>query len=510
MISSSRRDFIRLCAALGGATILGCGDDDDGGGASSSGGGGSDKEVVIVGGGLAGLTAAYELDKLGYAVTVLEGQERSGGRVFTMTDGFAEGLWAEGGAIRIPDVHQYTLGYVAEFGLEVVEFPPDNPINVLGDLRFQWSPSDGPEGWPAELALTAVEKQYGLGEGTAAAYFGAFFEKLGDPSAAGWPSGDAATFDPRSVAEHLADVGASEDFIRLYRAEHGTEIDSANALLWLALSNADRLTGGKLSAIKGGNGQLPQSLADKLGDKIKLGSKVKRVAQDASGVQVTYDDAGGEKTLTAAHAIVAVSPVIARTLDLGALSQAKTDALAKAQMMAASRVFLQTKTRFWKDENVTGLRVVRSDRPLERVWDVSAVMPGDKGLLMVYQQDQNARDIAARSDALAWIQEQVLGVLPAFEGQYDDATFEKHWSEDPWTGGGWSSPATGDAATLPAFGLAEGRIHFAGEHTSIWGGWMNGAIESGKRVAAEISATEGTTAWLRQRLPSRAGRRARV
>lgn len=55
-------------------------------------------DIVVIGAGLAGLTAAYELDQAGYAVTVLEARSRPGGRVRTYRDLFADGLYAEMGA----------------------------------------------------------------------------------------------------------------------------------------------------------------------------------------------------------------------------------------------------------------------------------------------------------------------------------------------------------------------------------------------------------------------------
>ena len=87
------------------------------GGASASGGG---RRVVVLGAGLAGLGAAYNLMNDGYDVTILEAQDRPGGRVHTVRDGFEHGGYAEMGAVRIIDTHEYTLKYIKEFGLEQV------------------------------------------------------------------------------------------------------------------------------------------------------------------------------------------------------------------------------------------------------------------------------------------------------------------------------------------------------------------------------------------------------
>ena len=83
----------------------------------------SGQKVIIVGGGLAGLVTAYELSKLRYDVTVLEAQERPGGRVLTFRD-FGDGVYADAGAARIPSDHDLTLKYVHEFGLPLIPFYP--------------------------------------------------------------------------------------------------------------------------------------------------------------------------------------------------------------------------------------------------------------------------------------------------------------------------------------------------------------------------------------------------
>ena len=88
------------------------------------------QRILVLGGGLAGLCAAYELQKLGHAVTVLEAQARPGGRVRTLREPFAPGLFTEAGPETIPNVHDLTLGYAREFGLRLV------PVTVPGTRAF--------------------------------------------------------------------------------------------------------------------------------------------------------------------------------------------------------------------------------------------------------------------------------------------------------------------------------------------------------------------------------------
>ena len=83
---------------------------------------GAPTRMVVVGAGLARLTAAYELVQAGHDVTVLEAQTRAGGRVLTLRAPFGEGLYADAGATRIPDNHEWTLKYAQMFGLPLEPF----------------------------------------------------------------------------------------------------------------------------------------------------------------------------------------------------------------------------------------------------------------------------------------------------------------------------------------------------------------------------------------------------
>jgi monoamine oxidase len=80
--------------------------------------------------------------------------------------------------------------------------------------------------------------------------------------------------------------------------------------------------------------------------------------------------------------------------------------------------------------------------------------------------------------ALAELERAYGGLRAAFE-----VGASKSWSEDEWAGCAWAYADEGD---LPALQQPEGGIHFAGEHTSRWPSWMQGALESGRRVAREI------------------------
>jgi monoamine oxidase len=109
---------------------------------------------------MAGLVAGYELSKLGHDITILEARTRPGGRVHTLRDPFADGLYAEAGAARVRDNHNLTLKYIKAFDLPLEPFYPSD----LKAVRFD-------RGAREEVPITgftdAMTQNYGgeLGDG---------------------------------------------------------------------------------------------------------------------------------------------------------------------------------------------------------------------------------------------------------------------------------------------------------------------------------------------------------
>ena len=82
---------------------------------------------------------------------------------------------------------------------------------------------------------------------------------------------------------------------------------------------------------------------------------------------------------------------------------------------------------------------------------------------------------------------EVVRFLPGLAGNIV-ASYVKLWSEDRFAGGCFAYAEPGQLSwLLPAARCPDNRLHFAGEHTSPTVGWMDGALESGERAAAEIT-----------------------
>lgn len=93
--------------------------------------GGKPMRVIILGAGMAGLVAGSLLKEAGHHVTILEGNYRVGGRVFTMRKPFSKGNYMDVGAMRIPNSHKLVLAFIKQFKLPVNNFINSTPYDIL-------------------------------------------------------------------------------------------------------------------------------------------------------------------------------------------------------------------------------------------------------------------------------------------------------------------------------------------------------------------------------------------
>lgn len=446
------------------------------------------KRVLVLGAGLAGLSAAWELQQLGYEVTVLEGRDRVGGRVWTVRDGFQDGQYAEMGAVRIPDVHELTLEYCDKLGLQLDKIPDGDALYYIDGKSFRHV--DG-EPWMLD-GLDPDEVGQSLGD-LWGRYIAATFDDFGDPRAGTFPKpGIVEAYDGMVYTDFLRERGASEAFLKLYGADNGSEISTIGTLAWMGAEVADQ-NWSETYHIRGGNDQLPRRIAEEIGeDNILLGSKVTKIEHSPTGVTVTFERDGATESLSADYLVCAIPFTTLRDVTITPpFSDDKTRAINELFLMNAGRGYIQTSTRFWEADGIFGLKIAKTDTPVERIWNLSEVMPAGstKGMIVSYTQNHNADaycDIPPE-DREAFTLDHVEKFFPQIKAE-KVAFLHYCWAEDPWVKGAWTDILPNQWWIVAAARRPEGRVVFAGEHTSVWAGWMQGAIESGQRAADEIVA----------------------
>jgi len=441
------------------------------------------KRVAILGAGISGLAAGLELVKAGHDVTILEAQLRPGGRVYTLRAPFSDGLYAEAGAGRIPITHTLTLDYVKRFKLELDPFFPQSGADVfLWRGRRQVVPhGQGPDLTHLDVNLTAEERKVGFA-GLAKKYLQPLQEKVRPLPADAWPLPALAEMGEISLGDYLRQQGASPDAI-LYLSQ-GFESDSLLDFIHDSVSHAVPM----LWKIRGGNDRLPYAMAESLRENIRYGAVIARIAQTPTNVEITYNNLGSHHTVVADHAICTLPFTVLRGIEVHPQWSAnKAFAIENISLSPVTRAYAQTKSRFWEADGRNGFATV--DQAME-VWSPTYNQPGKRGIVMSYTYEDLAREYSAMSE-LAQVQrsldlfEQIHpGMRQNFEGA---ATWS--WLNHPFSKGAFMVTKPGQFRTVvPYLATPEGRIHFAGEHTSPWPGWIQGALHSGVRTAREIAA----------------------
>ncbi|MEJ2482258.1 MAG: NAD(P)/FAD-dependent oxidoreductase [Gemmatimonadota bacterium] len=455
------------------------------------------QRVIVLGAGLAGLAAAHELVRAGHEVTVIEAQNRSGGRVHTIREPFADELYAEAGAMFAGGPH---VGrYAEEFGIDFVSPGTGSGGSgafqyvVRGERFLMRRGGEAPEPqWP--LALSAVEREMGL-DGMWETYVMGVVPEIGNPFDTAWPPDELRKYDDMSFAEYLADRGASPAAISLMRLDvldmYGQGFESVSALAFLRDWAGRRYMepGGAGGVIPGGTDRFPEAMASKLDGRTRYGSEAIRLEQDADGVRIVCRRGGGEEVLTGDRLVCTVPFPVLRRLEISpALPADKQKAIEDLPYSTITRVYLQVERRFWEDRGLNGAGW--SDGGVPRV----LVHPMGRRTTGAVLEAHTGKATGARlaglpeEDRIAFAARELETFHPGLAEHVEGGT-SWAWLEDPWARGGYASFAPGQIfAFLPVIARPEGRIHFAGEHTSRLSTSMDGALESGVRAAEEIDA----------------------
>jgi monoamine oxidase len=431
--------------------------------------------VAIVGAGLSGLTAARELEKNGRNVCVLEARDRVGGRTFD---------------------HPIGDGHVVEGGGQWVGLGQNRVLALANELGVQTFPSHSNGKTVVLVSGLRLTRPADLEESGDVRRVKALLENLAKsvPTDAPWNAPRAAELDDETVAGWLAKNTRDEETKQLFEISISTELGDVSTISLLYYLFYVRAAG-SIRALEadaqetrfiGGPQSLSTKMANMLSEKVVLGSPVvKIVDNEKSGVKIESK----KLTVTAQRVVIAMMPADTRRIRFEpGLPPARVGLVKAWRGQSAVKVNVVYDRPFWRENGLSGLGL--SDRPPIGVTFDNSPPDGKPGVLLAFLTDEGVvKDPAARKNA-------VLAGLTALFGARAKSPLgyiETDWSSDGWTSG-CVSPVPRKLLTRfgPALRAPVGRIHWAGTETSeIWCGYMDGAVRSGERAAAEVLAEIG-------------------
>ncbi len=444
----------------------------------------SGEKVIVIGAGLGGLSCVYELKNAGFDVTVLEARFRPGGRVRTYRDPFADHLYAEMGAEYVDSSDEYARKYCEEFGLEILPAKQYDGIYVRGK---KYGMNEFKE---FKQQLPYVGTVGGKLFGQEFEYVQRYVEMISDPS--DLPD-EVLELDNMSTAQLLRKEGAPKDIIELYTYTNATEStctpDQMSALNMVfghfyAAAFSENTVEGR---IFGGNDQLPKHFAKEVASNLKYNCPVKKIVHSNSGVKITFEESGKLTSMSADRCVIAMPLTILRKTKISPyFSDEKMHIIRRQSYGEVMKIAMQFKHRIWDELGSVGQRVF-TDTDLRRVYHFSIDQPGPRGILLSFTSGESAAKLGNMSEKqrLRAARETATELWPETP-QLWESGISKYWNEDPWMQGSYTYVSPGQWDFIELMAKPEGRVHFAGEHTSEMHSSMNGAIESGVRASKEI------------------------
>jgi monoamine oxidase len=428
------------------------------------------RSVLIAGAGLAGLTAAYELKKLGASVKVIEARrDRIGGRVWTRRD-FQHGQHAEAGGDLIEGTHTELLRLAEELKCETVRV-------LRSGFSYYTSASgkieNGSKAWSRlGAAVQEYVRSYTLAEQR-------------------WSSGVARYLARRSVEDWLTTL-QDESLLPLAVSLRGFFLADPADLSLLALVDqfaSDDPASARMFRFKDGNDSLVHTLAKQIDNDIVLGTTVVAVNQGATRVQVRLRERDGAlEEMTADFVVLAIPATTLKAIAMDPpLPDLQRQAITQLSYGHATKVLVQFDRRFWRTP--ARARAFGTDLPIGATWEANEEQSGRPGILAFLAGGRASGQMQAILS-----REGAHGVVPHLSWLGAERTMviaaqAVTWENDPWAQGGYAVFKRGyDPELREWLGRPHGHTFFAGEHTSFGSqGYMNGAIESGLRVAREVA-----------------------
>lgn len=442
-------------------------------------------DVIVIGAGLSGLHAALLFEQQELDVTVLEGRDRVGGRVSSLD--MVPGS-PEAGANAIVGSYARLRDAARRFGAELIDHTASGKLNRPKTLALGGEIISSQE-WPNSARNPFPDGQK---ETMPWQYVSrAISENNPLKAADDW-------FDPRFASHDiplhvfLQSLGASDAIIELaYNTNiiFGTSAHDVSLLqlfgndFWMKLQREVE----RVSLVgKGGNQRIPEAMARNLKREVSFRKKVSGIRSNADSVEVYCTDGS---RYTARHVVCSIPVPVLRNVRFDpVLTGLQERAIKTVAYAPCTQVHIVSKRAFWEDDGLPAYMwtdgpagFVAPNRNDDSPEEITSLTAWGRGFLARYL------DRLGPEGAKAAVINAIEKLRPAAKGQLE-ALYVKSWELDEFAGGA-DFMVWGPGQITEFFGelwAPHGRIHFCGEHTAMLERGMEGAMESGERVALEV------------------------
>lgn len=457
----------------------------------------TDARVVIVGAGLAGLAAAYQLNRVGVPVQVYEARDRVGGRCWT-SRGWADGQTAEHGGEFIDSRHVHIRKLAKQLGLKL-----DDLWSGYDDGASypRWS---GGDLLPVSATKPVMARIYKKAAKTARRIGVLRADGTIDGSAISFPTAtpEAVALDALSMADWLerhvdgvlgTPVGAWLD--EVMSGWYGLNMSELSAVTWMDYSVIPVSGADERWHVRGGNDQVTTRAAEALPmGSLHVDTALTSLRRRSDDVY-ELDFEGVASPVLADIVILTLPFTTLRRVDTSraGFDAHMSDAIANLNLGYDVKLLLQYDRRPSTFHHWSG-GMEYADPDFD-TWESSLGQPGRSGLITVYAGGRTGASWKAdrpHQKAPATLRDDIVGridqVVPGTKARFNGRAWTDLWTIDPWTMGAYAAFGPGQYTKFwDGLSTPSGNVHWAGEATSTYSqGYLNGGVESGDRVAEEV------------------------
>ncbi|MDJ0697471.1 NAD(P)/FAD-dependent oxidoreductase [Mastigocoleus sp. MO_188.B34] len=457
------------------------------------------KKILILGAGIAGLVAAYELERLGHTVEIIEASDRIGGRIWTYRFGDGEdAAYGELGAMRIPSDHEYTLHYVREMGLSdklckfVTVFEEQNALMNMEGKIFRIK--DAPRVLQEQYQGIFKDEHYS--EQTR--FFAAWLQTIVNAIS---PESLRKSLE-RDLQSHLMDELEQLD-LTPYFSEDGETIDLQNFIkenpsfrakcsqdLDMFLSDILIETSHDLLQIAGGTEQIIDRLVASIKGNIKCNTEVTGLQICKSSVRVSLKENGEFYSRNCDYVLCTIPFSVLRELELVGFDRKKLESIHNTVYCPATKVAFNCAQRFWEKGGIRG-GASFSGEGVRQTYYPS--VKGNTTMLASYTIGDDADKIGAmlEQERYDYVKQVVGKIHPEIQQEgmvVDEASIA--WGNYKWSAGGctirWDGDESKHTINYLEAARSQNTLFFAGEHCSRFPAWIQGSLESALEAVYDI------------------------